>query len=294
MMSEHEAVSSINQLPSASSSDDKVYWEGTNDNLTEIMRNIIKHSVSKNNKNNANNGNSSKNKMPIPELLGKIYLIVSFQVSFQQLGIIKNNAAATVPNYEGRGHDYSMMMSPTVTSVQIPSLPSQRVQMIKELELMRPSSSSSSSSSSKSDNGGGSSNHLRVLVVRNRQLKQNSSIAVNHNDLLSDKPPAKAVSYLSGLKPLEQSLFYSIPLEYCDSCLYLDFITLCVSHMPYHSQQQKKNDPKTQPKKMGTNEGKPVQLLKHLEAKLLTLSMPTNQTDDAARILTEFEQNVSF
>jgi hypothetical protein len=288
-MSEHEAVSSLNQLPS--SSEDKVYWEGANDNLTEIMRNIIKHSVSKNNKNNSSNG---KNKMPIPELLGKIYLMVSFQVSFQQLGFIKNATVSAVPNYDGSSSgDYSMMMTPTVTSVQIPSLPSQRVQMIKELELMRPSSSSSSS---KSDNGiGPNSSHLRVLVVRNRQLKQNSSVAVNHNDLLSDKPPVKAVSYLSGLKPLEQSLLYSIPLEYCDSCLYLDFITLCVSHMPYHSQQSKKSESghgKT--KKNVTNEGKPVQLLKHLEAKLLTLSTPTNQTDDAARILTEFEQNVTL
>lgn len=293
MFVEHETIQQFNKVPTSAEDpfgsnggQSAVYWEQSTDSLTEIMKNIIKHSLQKTQKNST----PGKKVAPVvPDLLGRIFVFVSFQVSLRQLGLTTSS---------------SSNLSPVVTSLQVPVLPVQRVQMMKELEISSPPpplSSSAKESSAKfhSDaiNGGG--NSYRVIVARNRNsdelrtLNQHLNLLPNGSTAIST-PRSEEDSYsqskqssgfISGVKPLEQSLFYSLPLDYCDSLLYLDFVALCVSHLPYNAP--------TAPNPPNQAQKPPVQILKHLEAKLLSLTMPTTQTDDAAKIITEFETNVS-
>jgi hypothetical protein len=301
MMTDHEAVQSFNNLPTSGDNNSLVYWEGANDNLTEIMKNIIKHSISKTGSSNTSSNNNpsgakgttnSKNANPssqpnqqksknTPDLMGKLFFLVSCQLSFKHTGILKSTGGNASDAYSLN----NPLLNPLVTSVPVPTLSNQRSQMVKELE----SSASTASSKNENKNSSSTTNPLRVIIARNRYSEGETKTATT----TTPTSTSSVFSFPAGLKPTEQSLLYAIPLEYCDQCLYLDFLALCVSHVPYTSTAI----PSPNKKEGGGGElslimkqQKPYQILKHLEAKLLALTLPTSQTDEAAHILTNFEQ----
>jgi hypothetical protein len=314
MMVDSELVQSLNTPSNPEVSDGNnnnnplVYWEHSNDNLTEIMKNIIKHSL---NKTSGGNGKNNQRKVT-PDMIGKLFVLVSFQLSFKHTGILK---ATAVNMHEGGAMNQlptsqNPLLNPILTSVQIPVHSTQRLQMIRDLENPIPLSNhnknnNESKSASSSSSSSSPPSAMRVIIVRNRSSEEvkalgsriiPSSASNNNSHVLDDKgSSSSSMQYLHGLKPKEQSLLFSIPLESCDSCLYLDYLAVCVSHSPYSPTA---SEPAPSPQQhqqpvMITKNQKPYQLLKHLEAKLLALTLPSSQTDDAAGILTEFENTAN-
>jgi hypothetical protein len=313
MMVDHETVQSFNNLPTSSGDNSSlVYWEGANDNLTEIMKNIIKHSISKTgsstntssntgakgtNTNTKNTNPPSQQNQPknknTPDLMGKLFFLVSCQLSFKHTGILKSSGGNNANDSYSQNNP---LLNPLVTSVPVPTLSNQRSQMVKELESSS-STTAAAASSSKNENKNSSSsvttNPLRVIIARNRYSEGETKTTTTTTPIPIATSTSSVFSFPAGLKPTEQSLLYAIPLEYCDQCLYLDFLALCVSHVPYTNTAS----PSPNKKEGGGGETslimkqqKPYQILKHLEAKLLALTLPTSQTDEAAHILTNFEQ----